>query len=492
VLPCIPPNDHAATGPSADGNLDFHEPFTPPATSPLRPPTPAQRLRRPSPSEPRIPSPSSPSNSPFVSGPLSSFPVHIRRNIERRVPYPGLPPSPTDRSGPTQILVPNSDTSGTQSQSQSLPRSQPLSQSRSHQPAFPSQLTQEFKPGQTSTPAVVKQGRRVSEILLGDQPESHLNGDWVSSAGFTGLDVREELGHDNHQLSGTSPDVQQALEASVTEKVPETDVDAVDGAGVATVPQRVPSQIPEEPSHESEYMEAAPSPPPSHSPLHSLFSDSPTSMSQRIPHVISRAASPHPAESIASTSKVLLHDAEAWKRPSFMSAQDRGKAVELNEKPYETHKRKRLSPRLSSPLASQKRRRILEDNIMESHPAQPTNENEGSTSSVPNNGGHTKKSIVGDSVKESSSIEQLSLPEVSKDVNQSQDASSRPWQPGHKKRKTRLQGYQVDFDHMPIDAQGSNPRMNMRHIRTILLRTGRIRTLGDEVVRDGSIYTKSD
>lgn len=374
----------------------------------------------------------------------------------RRVPRPGLPPLPTDHSGPTQILVPNSDTSGTQSQSQSRLRSQPFSGSQSHRPVFPSQLTQDFKPGQTSTPAAVKQGRRDSKLLSDGQPEGRLNGDQASSPGFG-------FGPDDHQPSGTSPDAQQALEASVIE-APATGVDAVGGTDIL---QGVSSRVPDEPSNESK---------PTITPS--------TSYPPLIPLVVSRATSPHPAQPIASTSSVLLHDAEAWKQPSFMNARKgEGGARELNEKPSEVHKRKRLSPRSSSSLASQKRRKILDEKMIE---PQPRNEGEKSTSSV-----QIKRRDYAVESKESPSILQLSLPRVSRDVSQSQDASSGRRQPGHKKPKTRLLGYQVDFYHLPIK-DTPNMLMNMRHMRTILLRTGRIRTLGDEVIREGSIYTKFD
>jgi len=391
---------------------------------------------------------------------VPASPLHIPRNIIRRVPRPDLPPSSTDHSGPTQILVPNSDTSGTQSQPQSQLRSQPFSGSQSHRPAFPSQLTQDFKPGQTSTPAAVKQGQRASKLLPGDQSESRRNGDRASSPGFG-------FGSDDHQPSGTSPDAQQALEASVIE-APATGVDGVDGADIVAVLQGVSSRVPDEPSNESKRT-IAPS----------------TSYARLIPHVVSRATSPHPAQPIASTSSVLLHDAEAWKQPSFMSARKgEGGAAKLNGKPSEVHKRRRLSPRSSSPLASQKRRKILVEQTIEH---QPRNEDEKSTSSIQN-----KKRDCTMESKKSSSIQQLSLPRVSRDASQSQDASSGPRQPGHKKRKTRLLGYQVDFYHLPIEVDAPNMLMNMRHLRTILLRTGRIRTLGDEVIREENIYTEFD
>jgi len=79
----------------------------------------------------------------------------------------------------------------------------------------------------------------------------------------------------------------------------------------------------------------------------------------------------------------------------------------------------------------------------------------------------------------------------SMEMNWPQSASPGAKQLEQKKRRTRLLGYEVDFDHPP-KGQAPNTWMNMRQIRTILLRTGRIRTLVDEATRDERIYTKSE
>ena len=464
MLPCIHPDSRTTPQPSADKNLTLPDPFTPPATSPLQPPTLAQKARHPSP------------HSPSIVPQPSSFPVHIRKDIVRRVPHPGSPPSPTDRSGPTQILVPNSDISGTQSQSQSQPHSQSLPESQLHR-AFPSQLTQEFKPGETSTPAAIKQGQGASEVPTGGQPESHLAGDRASPTGFTVSDTREGLGHDDHQLFDTSRDGQQTMEVSVAE-VPDTSVDAANSPDVI-----VEAEAPDEQSNDLKHI-TTPSPTPLHSPMHSLFSFPSASRSQVIPNVMPQAAPPHLAEPIASTRRDFLHDAEAWMEPSFMSARKgKGRATELDEKRHEAHKRKRPSARLSSPLA-QKRRKIRDERVTEPREA------EESTSLVSNKkADHT--GTASDLRKESSSFEQLSLPRGSMDLDRPQSASPGTEQLEQKKRRTRLLGYEVDFDHPP-PGQAPNTWMNMRQIRTILLRTGRIRTLGDEVTRDERIYTKSE
>ncbi|KAG2365350.1 hypothetical protein BDR07DRAFT_1481468 [Suillus spraguei] len=70
-------------------------------------------------------------------------------------------------------------------------------------------------------------------------------------------------------------------------------------------------------------------------------------------------------------------------------------------------------------------------------------------------------------------------------------AKSKPSASG-KKRKRPLMGYQVDFENMHNAGTFTGPFMNMRRLHAMMLRTGRIRTLGDEVTRDGSIYIMSD
>lgn len=60
----------------------------------------------------------------------------------------------------------------------------------------------------------------------------------------------------------------------------------------------------------------------------------------------------------------------------------------------------------------------------------------------------------------------------------------------YKPHRKRLMGYQVDFENIAVD--NGAPLMTMGYLRKMLLQTGRIRTLGDEVTRDGSIYIMSD
>ena len=92
-----------------------------------RSPVPSsQQLPRSSPPPPSSPLPPPPSPLPI--------PMGIRKNLQRKVPHPGHPvlrPDPVNQ-GPVQVLVPNSDTSGTGS---SQPHGQ--SQHSSQAPIFP-------------------------------------------------------------------------------------------------------------------------------------------------------------------------------------------------------------------------------------------------------------------------------------------------------------------------------------------------------------------
>ncbi|RDB16980.1 hypothetical protein Hypma_002651 [Hypsizygus marmoreus] len=111
-------------------------------TSQLLPPTPAQRTPRTKrlalpPSSP--PSPSQAQETVLLPPPTLSPPTHARREVTRKVPRPLQPPPPSHSADPI-VLVPNSDTSlsYSQSQSQSLSQSQQKSLS---QPVVLSQLS---------------------------------------------------------------------------------------------------------------------------------------------------------------------------------------------------------------------------------------------------------------------------------------------------------------------------------------------------------------
>lgn len=321
-------------------------------------------------------------------------------------------------------------------------------------------------------------------MLPRDQLQSHWGGDRVSSSVIK-WDVHERLGHSDHQPSNTNPDAHQVLQQSTAEDPDMIDVDAIDGVEIPAVMDTSPSQAPEDPLDEHKPIRDT-SPQPPNSSMHSLFSGSPSlslSQSEVVSSSIPQTTSPPPGD---PTSRAPSHDAEAWKAPSFMNS---CKAIEVLDKTSETHKRRRASPTSSSPLASHKRRKILADETLEPGPAAPVNKDERARSIVPNDRrDHAVTLDVTESHRESPSIKQSSSRRIYKDLSQVLDTSLS--QSINKKRRIRLKGYQVDFESIP--AKASSPLMSVGYLRTNLLRTGRIRTLGDEVTRDGSIYIRSD
>ncbi|KAF8554167.1 hypothetical protein OG21DRAFT_1603650 [Imleria badia] len=183
------------TTPHPEGHTTMDTAFTSDTRS-LQPPTPAQRIRHSLPrftSPPRsspevfarsspLPSQQLPCSSPpppssSLSHPLPPLPAgtSIRKNIQRKVPHPGVTVSRSDptKQGSVQILVPNSDTSGTGS-SQSYSQSQQFQrQLLSHPPALPSSLAKDFEPPDASTPREGKPGnssRRTSKMFAESLP----------------------------------------------------------------------------------------------------------------------------------------------------------------------------------------------------------------------------------------------------------------------------------------------------------------------------------
>jgi len=173
------------------------------------------------------------------------------------------------------------------------------------------------------------------------------------------------------------------------------------------------------------------------------------------------------------------------------SRKGKGKAVEVPDKIFEPYKRSQASPTPSSPLASHKRRKFGVDETSELGPARPVKADERAISTVPNGKrNHAIALDVTESHRESPSTKQSSSRRISKDLSQALDVSLS--QSINKKRRIRLKGYQVDFENISVKTESSSPLMTMGYLRTNLLRTGRIRTLGDEVTRDGSIFIRSD
>lgn len=322
----------------------------------------------------------------------------------------------------------------------------------------------------------------------GDQLESHWGGDRASSPGVINWDVHERLDHGDHQPSDTNADAHQVLQQSTAEDTDMMDVDAADDVEIPV--HTTPSEAPEDPLDEYRPTRNN-SPQPSNSSMRSLFSGSPSfslSQSEAIPSVI-QTTSPPPGE---PTSRASSHDAEAWKAPSFMNSwKGKGKAIEVPDKTSETHKRRRESPTSPSPLTSHKRRKVVADEALEPGPARPVNKDERARSTVQNGKrNHAVALDIRESHEKGPSIKRSSSRRISKDSSKILDASLS--QSIDKKRRPRLMGYEVDFENIPAKGESPSPMMNMSRLRSMLLRTGRIRTLGDKVTKDGSIYIMSD
>lgn len=60
------------------------------------------------------------------------------------------------------------------------------------------------------------------------------------------------------------------------------------------------------------------------------------------------------------------------------------------------------------------------------------------------------------------------------------------------KRSRRLAGLIMDFGQIPCDPNHLRPRMSWTELRTILLKTGRVRTFGKGLEQDGSVYIRPD
>ncbi|KAF8197927.1 hypothetical protein BJ912DRAFT_952591 [Pholiota molesta] len=118
------------------GNKLLSIDYTITTSSSLVPPTPAQRIKRPTVTPEDHLSSSYPATANEsildieVDVPEDENGVRVRPVVRRKVPRP-TSPQPRRYTGPARVLVPNSDTSGTQSQSLSLTQqSQSLSQSQ--------------------------------------------------------------------------------------------------------------------------------------------------------------------------------------------------------------------------------------------------------------------------------------------------------------------------------------------------------------------------
>ncbi|KAH7921399.1 hypothetical protein BV22DRAFT_1198227 [Leucogyrophana mollusca] len=568
------PLDDDVTAPERD-NID--EPEQDADTSSLLAPTPAQRVIPPS----DLPKSSPPPSSSLPLALPSSLPLPVRKIVKRKVPHPGHPPPRSDPnvSGPGQILVPNSDTSGmasqpsqsqSQSQSQPLPRSQPKLPTSSVKPTDASNLMS------MGPPRLARTASRIGVEPLLSQADSQYDGD-TSSLAFS----RPELEQQSNTLSrkDSSPKDPQRASSSVPpicvlhdendtgSVVDESEVDELDQPAGDPPNTRRDDELSEDDAETHDLLRqhtsqgniihgarkmATPRTHPSSStknvrpsspaaserspsPLYSLFSQSPgvepaVQTCDTLPHVVptpqrepvpssSRLRSPSAPttnvlarEHIAPEEHAIIHDAEAWKRPSFMTmGKGKGKATPqevLEQAGRKGGNKRRLSHHpSSSPSASPKKKlKVLEEEPPASLRVTPRGGATTGKSSghVQQSGSMRNSDALNDKSTDASGSQPYKASRKKASRTNGEDVANsshapRPSQevsissistPSGRRRRANLAGFVVDFERIPTPP--GVQRMSWMDIQKVLLRTGRIRTLGDEVEADGSVYLTSD
>ncbi|KAF8444565.1 hypothetical protein L210DRAFT_3642827 [Boletus edulis BED1] len=505
-------------------------------TRSLQPPTPAQRIRH-SPPRSNSPSRSSPgvfacssplpcqqlscSFPPPLSSPLSlpssSLPVttSIRKNIQRKVPHPGSPvsrPDPT-KQGPVQILVPNSDTGSSQPYPQSQQPSQSQSQQRQHQllpysPAFPSSLARDFEPPDTSTPKEGNPGSstRHTSRMFAESIPTHCDTDEndtvpTGDRGITekadanleqqgGLDLTQPPAPSLPRIEvleiGTSDPEEETDELQLTRSTARTEVGTKDMGKGETYADREDDQrsidkveahpaTQNSPPHQPSCLLSASfiqqaslngqgtdgvpissEHPGSQGSMHSLFSDvleDERTVSPRTPVPVGR---PGPSvQEKASPAHVPRHDAVAWKEPSFLARnKGKGKARAVEE------------PDTPSKKAGRKRRHSTRAEL-----PRPK-----------------RVKVATPEMRRTASGQAIQPPDIEASTTATGEihAGHRPSTPPTNTTppKPRLANFAVEFERIDLMVDLA------REMRSTLLRTGRIRTLGQEVVEDGRVYIK--
>jgi hypothetical protein len=172
-----------------------------------------------------------------------------------------------------------------------------------------------------------------------------------------------------------------------------------------------------------------------------------------IPSAVQEATTPPPTETAKPTP--LCND-DVFLAPDFVkTGMDARETSGALDNVSDTQKRIEVSPTSLSPPASCKLRNIAV----------------------------SEKTSVVHKDKRNDSVEP-DIGESRKDRQRTNKSSS------CKPHRKRLMGYQVDFENIPFD--DGAPFMTMGHLHSMLLQTGRIRTLGDKVTADGMIYIMSD
>lgn len=214
--------------------------------------------------------------------------------------------------------------------------------------------------------------------------------------------------------------------------------------------------------------------PGSRSSMHSLFSDSledERAVSSRAP-VLPIGRTEDKAQEKASLAHVPRHDPEAWKEPSFIAKnKDKGKAraVELDIPSVKVDKKRRRSAQHESRVPKQAKVAATE------------------MRRAPSN--RTASEILGymQPQAEASAVGKIhSNNRPSTSPTDAAETTTTP-PPAFQLSKPRLANFVVDFETINLGKGVSRLDLE-KDIKSMLLRTGKIRTLREGVESDGSVY----
>ncbi|KAF9241559.1 hypothetical protein BU15DRAFT_73285 [Melanogaster broomeanus] len=211
--------------------------------------------------------------------------------------------------------------------------------------------------------------------------------------------------------------------------------------------------------------------------MYSLFSES--FSGEQVPKLEASVVAAAGTEEKSSYARVPSHDPDAWKKPSFMSKdKGKGKARAADEDPQSPRpgKKRRRSVQSTSPAVKrakvtetddiQREVKLLRGSSDESTPKQ--SDEPAAEKKIQPKDGHTAP-----------------LPF-------SQDTTETPSQ-SQRRSKGRLANFLVDFENVDLGKEIPVPTLDWkRDVQSVLLRTGRIRTLREEVERDGSVYINQE
>lgn len=214
--------------------------------------------------------------------------------------------------------------------------------------------------------------------------------------------------------------------------------------------------------------------PGSRSPLYSLFSDAledECTVSSHTP-TLPIGRTQDKVQEKASPARVPRHDSEAWKEPSFL-ARNKGKGKarageELDTPSVKVGKKRRRSAQPESPVPKQAK--ISAPEVCRVASSKNT------TGTMQPRG--TEASANG-------KIHSSDRPSTSPTDTTEMTTPSTAFQLS----KPRLANLVVDFERIDLGKRVPIPMMDMdKDIKSMLLRTGRIRTLGKKVEKNGNVY----